>query len=102
MAWQAPQALQEKDFGINVISGRHRVMVASFLSVGLGEPHKGKVEVRFTNDEFGDLEKLRGPHKLVFVGESPRALASRIFEPVKRATFQIASGGAAQRRNHSN
>ena len=45
---------------------------------------------------------LRRPYKLVFEGENPRALASRISEPVKRATFQIASGGAAQRRNHSN
>ena len=36
--------------------------------------------------------------QLADVEEPPRALTSRIFEPVKRATFQIASGGAAQRR----
>ncbi len=30
---------------------------------------------------IGDLEKLWYPHKLVVVGETPRALASRIFEP---------------------
>ena len=42
------------------------------------------------------------PLQIGSCGGAPRALVSRIFEPVKRATFQIASGGAAQRRNHSN
>ncbi len=57
-------------------------------------PHRGS--------DFGGHSSAGLPHKLVVVGENPRALVSRIFKPVKRATFQIASGGAAQRRNHSN
>ena len=35
-------------------------------------------------------------------GGDSASFSEPIFEPVKRATFQIASGGAAQRCNHSN